>query len=98
MIAVIELKSSNGITNSSQARMQALMNEIEKCGMLEQVVFLGSQYNCLIWVKEHGYDYIPCQYLVNSIESSDVLNRCNTYDLDINIYRKDTEKAFSFYR
>ena len=38
MIAVIELKSSNGITNSSQARMQALMNEIEKCGMLEQVV------------------------------------------------------------
>ena len=83
MIAVIELKSSNGITNSSQARMQALMNEIEKCGMLEQVVFLGSQYNCLIWVKEHGYDYIPCQYLVNSIESSDVLNRCNTYDLDI---------------
>ena len=83
MKAVIELKYSNGINNNSQSRMQALMNEIEKCGMLEEVVFLGSQYNCLIWVKEHGYDYIPCQYLVNSIESADVLNRCNTYDLDI---------------
>ena len=83
MKAVIELKYSNGINNNSQSRMQALMNEIEKCGMLEEVVFLGSQYNCLIWVKEHGYDYIPCQYLVKSIESADVLNRCNTYDLDI---------------
>ncbi|MBO7078920.1 MAG: Ig-like domain-containing protein, partial [Bacilli bacterium] len=83
MKAVIELKYSNGINNNSQSRMQALMNEIEKCGMLEEVVFLGSQYNCLIWVKENGYDYIPCQYLVNSIESADVLNRCNTYDLDI---------------
>ena len=83
MKAVIELKYSNGINNNSQSRMQALMDEIEKCGMLKEVVFLGSQYNCLIWVKEHGYDYIPCQYLVNSIESATYLERCNTYDLDI---------------
>ncbi len=83
MKAVIELKYSNGINNNSQSRMQALMDEIEKCGMLEDVVFLGSQYNCLIWVKENGYDYIPCQYLVNSIESATYLERCNEYDLDI---------------
>ena len=83
MKALIELKSSNGITNSSQARMAALMQEISKADMLHDVVFLGSQYNCLIWVKQNGYDYIPCQYLVNSCESETVLERCNTYDLDL---------------
>lgn len=81
--AVIELKSSNGITNSNQSRMQALMDEIEKADMLENVVFLGSQYNCLIWTRENNYDYIPCQYLVNSIESETYLQRCIDYNLDI---------------
>jgi len=83
--AVIELKSSNGITNSSQTRMPALMKEISDCGMLNQVIFLGSQYNCLIWVKQNGYDYIPCQYLVNSCESEEVLNRCLQYDFEVSI-------------
>ena len=81
--AVIELKSSNGITNSNQSRMQALMDEIEKADMLDGVVFLGSQYNCLIWTRNNGYDYIPCQYLVNSIESETYLQRCIDYNLDI---------------
>lgn len=81
--AVIELKSSAGITNSDQSRMQALMEVIEKCGMLNNVVFLGSQYNCLIWTRENGYDYIPCQYLVNSCESETVFNRCVEYNLDV---------------
>ena len=81
--AVIELKSSNGITNSSQTRMQALMDEIEKADMLDNVIFLGSQYNCLIWTRNNGYEYIPCQYLVNSIESETSLQRCIDYNLDI---------------
>ena len=85
IVAVIELKSSSGITNSSQARMPALMDVIKKVDMLDQVVFLGSQYNCLIWVKQNGYDYIPCQYLVNSFESVDVYNRCIQYGLDVSI-------------
>ena len=85
IIAVVELKSSNGITNSSQARMPALMEVIKKVDMLDQVVFLGSQYNCLIWVKQNGYEYIPCQYLVNSFESVDVYNRCVQYGLDVSI-------------
>ena len=83
--AVIELKSSAGITNSDQSRMGALMKEIEKAGMLEDVIFLGSQYNCLIWTRNNGYDYIPCQYLVNSCESETYLNRCIQYNLDISI-------------
>ncbi len=83
--AVIELKSSNGITNSNQSRMQALMDEIEKANMLENVIFLGSQYNCLIWTRNNGYEYIPCQYLVNSCESETYLQRCIDYDLDISI-------------
>lgn len=83
--AVIELKSSKGITNTDQSRMQALMDVIEQCGMLNQVIFLGSQYNCLIWTREHNYEYIPCQYLVNSCENETYLNRCLEYDLDISI-------------
>ncbi len=84
-IAVIELKYSNGINNNDQSRMKALLQEIERCGMLNQVIFLGSQYNCLIWTRNNGYEYIPCQYLVNSCEAETVLQRCIDYNLDISI-------------
>lgn len=83
--AVVELKSSNGISNTDQSRMQALMDVIEANDMLTNVIFLGSQYNCLIWTRNNGYNYIPCQYLVNSCESEEYLQRCITYDLDISI-------------
>jgi len=83
--AVIELKYSNGITNTSQSRMQALMDVIEKTDMLQNVVFLGSQYNCLIWTRKNGYEYIPCQYLVNSCEKDEYLQRCITNNLDVSI-------------
>ncbi len=84
--AVIELKSSNGISSSNQSRMQALMDEIEKAGMLENVIFLGSAYNCLTWTRKNGYEYIPCQYLVSSIESETTLQRCidNNFDISTN--------------
>ena len=82
---VIELKSSKGITNSDQSRMQALMDVIEKVGMEEEVIFLGSQYNCLIWTRNNGYDYVTCQYLVNSCESQTYLDRCIEYNFDISI-------------
>ena len=59
------------------------MDVIEKTDMLQNVVFLGSQYNCLIWTRENGYSDIPCQYLVNSCESEETLNRCIEYNLDI---------------
>ncbi|MBO4668037.1 MAG: InlB B-repeat-containing protein [Bacilli bacterium] len=81
--AVVELKSSSGITNSDQSRMQALMDVIASCDMLHDVIFLGSQYNCLIWTRTHGYEYIPCQYLVNSCESETFLQRCIDNHLDI---------------
>lgn len=81
--AVVELKSSAGITNSDQSRMGALMKEIEEVGMVDNVIFLGSQYNCLIWTRNNGCDTIPCQYLVNSIESETFYNRCLDNDLDI---------------
>lgn len=83
--AVIELKSSKGITNTDQSRMGALMEVIEKCGMRENVIFLGSQYNCLIWTRNNGYSDIECQYLVNSCESDTILQRCKDYDLDVSI-------------
>ncbi len=83
--AVIELKSSKGITNTDQSRMQALMDVIEEKGMRENVIFLGSQYNCLIWTRNNGYSDIECQYLVNSCENETYLNRCIEYDLDISI-------------
>jgi len=83
--AVIELKSSAGITNSDQSRMKAFMEEVEKAGMREDVILLGSQYNCLIWTRQNGYSDVECQYLVNSCESDSVLERCKQYDLDVSI-------------
>ncbi len=81
--AVVELKGSPGISNSDQSRMPDLMALIEKVGMLDQTIFLASAYNCLIWVKQNGYDYIPCQYLVDSFASETVFERCKTYGLDV---------------
>ena len=81
--AVVELKGSPGISNSDQSRMPQLMALIEKVGMLDQTIFLASAYNCLIWVKQNGYDYIPCQYLVDSFASETVFERCKTYGLDV---------------
>ena len=97
--AVVELKSSAGITNSDQSRMQALMDVIEACDMLEDVIFLGSQYNCLIWTRTHGYGYIPCQYLVNSCESETYLQRCidNHLDISFNISYSNSQEWIDRY-
>ena len=81
--AVVELKSSAGITNSDQSRMPALMQIIKDKGMLDKVIFLGSQYKCLEWVRNNGYKYIPCQYLVNSCESETIFERCVTWNFDV---------------
>lgn len=83
--AVIELKYSNGISNDNQSRMKDLMNEIEKAGMRDNVILLGSQYNSLIWTRKNGYSDIECQYLVSSCESDTYLQRCIDNDLDISI-------------
>ncbi len=83
--AVIELKSSKGISNNDTSRMQALMDIIEKYKMRKNVIFLTSSYNCLIWTRNNGYSDIPCQYLVNSCESEEILNRCIQYNLDISV-------------
>ena len=81
--AVVELKGSPGISNSDQSRMDELMELIKQEDMLDQTIFLASAYNCLIWVKQNGYDYIPCQYLVDSFASETVFERCKTYGLDV---------------
>lgn len=83
--AVIELKYSAGINNSSQSRMSALMDEIKKTDMLDNVIFLASAYQCLIWLRNNGYENIPCQYLVNSCENETYLQRCIDYNFDISI-------------
>ena len=81
--AVIELKYSNGIKNKDTSRMSELMKIIDKYHMLDKIIFLGSQYKCLEWVRNNGYDHIPCQYLVNSIESRDTFERCVSWNFDI---------------
>ncbi len=88
--AVVELKSSKGITSSDQSRMPALMKEIEDAGMLDYVIFLGSQWQCMKWVRENGYTNIPCQYLVNSCESETILQRCIEYNFDISVNIDET--------
>ncbi len=84
-LAVIELKTSPGISNSSQKRMQALMDQIESQGMLKNVIFLTSQYKCLEWVKTNGYEYIECQYLVGSCESQTILDECIKFGFTVSI-------------
>ena len=83
--AVIELKSSKGISNNDTSRMKDLMTIIEKYKMRKNVIFLTSSYKCLIWTRNNGYSDIPCQYLVNSCESEEVLNTCIQYNLDVSI-------------
>lgn len=83
--AVIELKYSNGINNNDQSRMGALMDVINKHNMADKTVFLASQYKCLIWVREQGYNNIECQYLVNSCEDEVILERCKKYNFSVSI-------------
>lgn len=96
---LIELKYSQGINNNDQSRMGALMAEIEKAGMLNQVMFLASQYKCLEWVRNNGYSDIPCQYLVNSGDSETVYNRCVQwrFDVSINIGSTNTQEWIDRY-
>ena len=81
--AVIELKYSSGINNNDTSRMSELMKIIDKYDMLDKTIFLGSQYKCLEWVRNNGYDNIPCQYLVNSIENRETFERCVRWNFDI---------------
>lgn len=84
-IAIIELKGCAGVSQDDQSGMQALMDEIESVGMRNQVIFLASAYNTLIWTRTHGYSDIPCQYLMNMCDSEAAYNRCMNYNLDISI-------------
>ena len=96
IISVIELKTSSGISNWTEAntpdksRMADLMKIIEKYEMLERVVFLSSQELCLNWVKTNGYEYIPCQYLtLKSCANIDTYNIVKKYNLDISFNVRD---------
>ena len=96
--AVIELKTSAGISNWTEtntpqsSRMPALIKEIEKAGMINNIIFLTSQYECLAWTRRNGYDFIPCQYLVSSCESQTILDRCIEYNFDISFNARDGVK------
>ena len=98
IIAVIELKTSAGISNWTEqntpdkSRMPALIKQIEEAGMINQIIFLTSQYECLAWTRRHGYDFIPCQYLVSTCEDQTYLNRCIQYNLDISFNVRDGVK------
>ena len=81
--AVIELKSSKGITSSDTSRMPDLMAEIKNYGMIDDVIFLASQTGVLQWVRNNGYNNIECQYLVNSADSQSVLDFCIKWNCDL---------------
>ncbi len=98
IIAVIELKTSAGISNWTEqntpekSRMPALIKQIEEAGMINQIIFLTSQYECLAWTRRNGYDFIPCQYLVSTCEDQTYLNRCIEYKFDISFNVRDGVK------
>lgn len=98
--AVIELKSSPGITNTNQSRMQAFIDVVEANDMINNIILLGSQYNALIWTRNNGYEFIPCQYLVNSMESQTFLDRCinNNLDISVNISYDNSNQWIAKYK
>ena len=61
------------------------MEVIKNNDMLYKVMFLASAYNCLIWLRDNGYNDIPCQFLVGSCENQDYLDMCIRYNFDISI-------------
>ena len=82
--AVIEIKgSSPGLSSSSQAGMQKLVNFVKEKGMWDDTIFLTSTVACLKWLRNNGYNDVRCQYLVSSCESQDVLNTCIEYNFDL---------------
>ena len=85
-IAVVELKSSPGISSYSQDRMQALMDLIADCGMMDHLIILTSQRACLEWLRSNNYKDVKAQYLVNNLASEDTLNYCikNHFDISSN--------------
>ena len=96
IIAVIELKTSSGISNWTEgnaphtSKMPKIMELIKKHNMLDRVVFLSSQELCLNWVKTNGYEYIPCQYLtLSSCENENTYNIVKQYKLDISFNVRD---------
>ena len=96
IIAVVELKTSAGISNWTESntpeksRMPAMMELIKKHDMLNRVIFLSSQELCLNWVKTNGYDYIPCQYLtLKSCANIDTYNIIKKYKFDISFNVRD---------
>lgn len=97
---LIELKYSKGINNSDTSRMSAMMNVIRQAGMLNDVMFLASQYKTLQWIRDNGYKNIPCQYLVTSIESESSLKMCVDYNFDIsfNVEGKNSEEWIRRYQ
>jgi glycerophosphoryl diester phosphodiesterase len=96
IIAVIELKTSTGVSNWTelnaphQSKMPQIMELIKKYDMLDRVIFLSSQEQCLNWVKTHGYSHIPCQYLtLSSCENENTYNIVKQYNLDISFNVRD---------
>lgn len=93
--AVIELKTSAGISNWTEqntpdkSRMPALIKQIEDAGMINNIIFLTGQYECLAWTRRNGYEFIPCQYLVSTCQEQLYLNRCIDYNLDISFNVRD---------
>ena len=82
--AVIEIKgSSPGLSSSSQAGMQKLVDFVKEKGMWDDTIFLTSTVACLKWLRNNGYNDVRCQYLVSSCESQDVLNTCIEYNFDL---------------
>ena len=82
--AVIEIKgSSPGLSSSSQAGMQKLVNFVKEKGMWDDTIFLTSTVACLKWLRNNGYNDVRCQYLVSSCESQEVLNTCIEYNFDL---------------
>lgn len=93
--AVIELKTSTGISNwteqnnAKNSKMPNLIKKIEEAGMINNVILLSNQYECLIWTRKNGYDFIECQYLVSCCENQEYLDLCIKYNFDISMNVRD---------
>lgn len=63
--AVLELKSTNGISSSDQSRINGLITLVKNTGMYQDAIFLTSMKNCLTHIRKY-YPDANIQFLSGS--------------------------------
>jgi len=84
--AIIELKTTTGISDSSQANMPTLCDFIKAHGMWDKTIFLTYSKPIMTWIR-NKYKDVGIQYLVQGGDDDTVFEFCKKYNcmLSVNV-------------